>query len=90
VSGSRYATGGFEARFRIERADGRPCDPRARYMVLNLGLDDSGQPLDPFAHELAGEYAARVRAVNSQLADDLAAGLRDGFPAAVAQHKDAK
>lgn len=34
-------TGGFEPRFVVRRADGRPCRPEARYMVLDGGGADS-------------------------------------------------
>lgn len=90
MSDSGYKVGGFEARFVIERTDGKPCNPLARYMVLNLGVDESGGAFDPVARAVAAEYAVRVRPINPALADDLERMLREGFPVAVAQHKDAR
>lgn len=85
-----YSVGGFEPRYVVTRADGGPCNPAARYMVLNLGVGDDGVPLDPHAREAAAVYARSVRPVNPVLADDLERMLRDGFPRHVAQHRDAR
>ena len=88
---SQYADGGFEARFEVRRTSGKPCDPRARYFVLNLGLDDRGNPLDPHAHVAAMNYADSVAAENTQLSDDLKRMLGPaGWPADLAQHADAE
>jgi hypothetical protein len=88
---SRWSEGGFEARFVVARADGRPCNPRARYFVLDLGLADDGSPLDPHAHVAAEAYADSVAAHNAELSADLKRMLGPaGWPPESAQHKDAK
>lgn len=69
---SRYATGGLEPRFIIERTDGKPIDPTRRYSLV---LDFSG--VDPHALVAARAYADSVRAENPQLAEGIEAALRD-------------
>lgn len=59
---SRYADGGFSPRFSIKRADGKPCRPSARYMVLD------GSGADPHATVALKAYADSVRSENSTLA----------------------
>ena len=96
MSGSRYGAGGFSPRFVVTRADGKPCRPDARYMVLD------GGGTDPHALLALRVYAASVRAENPTLADDIEQmiGLTGGangrvvtggsWPAEMAQHKDAQ
>jgi hypothetical protein len=81
---SRYLAGGFEPRFVVERADGKPCRPGARYMVLD------GSGADPHAVVALRAYAASVRADNPALASDLDRMLGGDWPARLAQHGDAK
>jgi hypothetical protein len=88
---SRWIEGGFEARFAVSRADGRPCNPRARYFVLDLGVNEDGSALDPHAHVAAEAYADSVAAHNAELSADLKRMLGPaGWPPESAQHKDAK
>lgn len=63
---SRYAKGGLEPRFVIERADGKPIDPSRRYSLV---LDFSGA--DPHAVVAARAYAESVQAENPILAQDI-------------------
>ncbi len=94
MSESRYKSGGFSPRFVVRRADGEPCRPGARYMVLD------GSGADPHAWFALKTYARLVAAENPELAADLEAmlGLLPGggmlsggvWPAEKAQHKDAK
>lgn len=92
---SRYAAGGFSPRFVVSRADGKPCRPSARYMVLD------GSGADPHALLALKVYAASVRAENPELADDLdrMLGYSGGndrvvtggaWPPELAQHRDAE
>jgi hypothetical protein len=80
---SRYASGGFSPRFIITRADGKPCRPEARYMVLD------GSGADPHAVEVLKDYANRVRAENPELAADLERMIAGNWPPDLAQHADA-
>lgn len=90
---SRYAVGGFEARFTVTRTDGTPCRPHDRFFILNGGVG-----VDKHAILALRVYAASVRAENPKLADDIEGlvgsrgGVPDGgfWPAELAQHKDAK
>lgn len=67
---SRYAKGGLEPRFVVERADGKPIDPSRRYCLV---LDFSGA--DPHAIVAAIAYADSVQAENPQLATDIVYAL---------------
>ena len=87
---SGWDRGGWEARYEVRRLDGKPCDPRARYLVLNLGVDERGDPLDPNAHGAADAYAALVAKSNPQFAADLLHHLAHGVPVELGQHRDAK
>lgn len=92
---SRYGSGGFSPRFVVTRADGKPCRPGARYMVLD------GSGADPHALLALKVYAASVRSENPELAADIErmvghSGGDNGrvvtggvWPAEMAQHKDA-
>lgn len=76
---SRFATGGYEPRFKVTRTDSKPIDPARRYTVL----DFSGA--DPHAVKALSVYADSVEAENPQLAADIRRNLAD--PAnAPAQH----
>lgn len=92
---SRFADGGFEPRFIVRRADGNPCRPDARFMVMD------GSGADPHAWLALKVYAASVRSVNAKLADDLERmlgnepcsaieGMGGLWPVELAQHGDAK
>lgn len=81
---SRYAHGGLEPRFLIERTDGRPIDPNRRYSMV---LDFSGA--DPHAIVAAKAYAESVKAENPQLAGDILAAIADSS-SAPAQHRCAQ
>lgn len=59
---SRYGSGGVSPRFIVTRADGKPCRPDARYMVLD------GSGADPHALLALKVYAASVRAENPEMA----------------------
>lgn len=74
---SGYIDGGFEDRFRVTRLDGKPINPKARYLVL----DYSGR--DPHATFAIRAYADSVRGDNPVMADDLIAALEtpENFPA---------
>ena len=67
---SRHKIGGFEDRFRVTRTDGKLISPYTRYVVLNYGRDEDGNPLDPNALSALLHYADCVQAENPQLADD--------------------
>lgn len=78
--GSRYAQGGLEPRFIIERIDGKPIPASRRYSLV---LDFSGA--DPHALKAAHAYADSVEAENPQLAADIRAAVADPTTAP-AQH----
>lgn len=81
---SRYRVGGFESRFIVRRADGKPCRPEARYIVLD------GGGADPHAIVAIRAYAEAVRVENPEFAADLDRMLDGDWPAESAQHVDAK
>lgn len=72
MTDSRYARGGLEERFIIERLDGQPINQTRRYGMV---LDFSGS--DPHAVKAAQAYADSVRGENAQLAADIEAALAD-------------
>jgi hypothetical protein len=78
-----YLSGGFEDRFVIERTDGKPIPPGARYIVL----DYSGR--DPHAIKALQVYADSVQSDNPQFAEDIRRALKqpEAFPA---QHRYAE
>lgn len=78
---TRQTTGGFEPRFIVRRADGKPCRPEARYIVL----DYAG---DPHARVALAEYAVSIEPENPQLAADLLDAMKhpEAWPA---QHENA-
>ena len=78
---SRYATGGLEPRFIIERSDGQSIPSDRRYSLV---LDFSGA--DPHARLAALVYAASVGQENPQLEADIRAALADPVNAP-AQHR---
>lgn len=61
---SRYATGGFEDRFRVTRTDGKDIRETARYLVMNYAED-------PHAKTAILAYADSVEAENPTMAADL-------------------
>ncbi|QXV73613.1 hypothetical protein [Rhizobium phage RHph_X2_30] len=67
---SRYAKGGLEERFIVERADGQPIDPSRRYSLV---LDFSGA--DPHALVAALAYANSVETENPTLAADIRSAI---------------
>ena len=69
---SGYISGGLEARFVIERADGKPIAPDRRYCMV---LDFSGA--DPHALKAALTYAESVEAGNPKLSADIRATVKD-------------
>lgn len=69
---SRYAKGGLEQRFIVERLDGQPIDPSRRYSMV---LDFSGK--DPHAIAAAKAYAASVEGENAGLAAGIRAAIAD-------------
>lgn len=81
MNDSRYAKGGLEPRFVIERADGKPIISTRRYSLV---LDFSGA--DPHAIIAARAYADSVEAENPALASDIRAALADPTKAP-AQHR---
>lgn len=80
---SRYAVGGFEPRFVVARADGKPCRPEARYFVMD------GSGADPHAVKAIELYAKSVWPENPMLSADLLRLLGGTWPAELAQHKGA-
>lgn len=77
---SRSTNGGYEPRFIIERADGKPIPPDRRYMVLSF--DGS----DPEAVDALLRYADLKETTNPQLASDIRKNI--AAPAiAPAQHR---
>jgi hypothetical protein len=64
MTGIRYATGGFEDRFRVTRTDGKPVRPEARYLVLDYAND-------PHARAAVAAYADSIETENAQMAADL-------------------
>lgn len=48
---------GLYGKFIIEKADGTPLHPLARYFVLNYALDEDGQAFDPAARLALLTYA---------------------------------
>lgn len=72
MSDSRYAKGGLEERFVVERLDGKPIDPDRRYSMV---LDFSGS--DPHALVAAEAYAASVQGENEGLAAGIRAAIAD-------------
>jgi hypothetical protein len=81
---SRYGSGGFSPRFVVTRADGKPCRPGARYMVLD------GSGADPHALKALSAYAESVRAENPELAAGLDRMLGGDWPKELAQHGTAE
>lgn len=77
---SRSNTGGYEARFIIERADGQPIQSDRRYMVLSF--DGS----DPEAVRALLAYAAFKEEKNPKLALDIRVHLANPKDAP-AQHR---
>lgn len=77
----REKTGGFEPRFWVTRADGKPCRAEARYLVL----DYAG---DPHAKAALAAYADSIASENPRMAADLRDALVNptSYPA---QHRDA-
>lgn len=65
---SSYLKGGWKKKYIIEKASGKPLDPKAKYFVLRY--DAKG---DPFARAAMRAYAVNVRRVNPRLADDILA-----------------
>lgn len=61
---SRYATGGFEDRFRVTRTDGKAIGADRRYIVLDYAND-------PHAKAALAVYADHIAAENPQMATDL-------------------
>jgi len=84
MTDSRYARGGLEPRFIIERADGQPITVSRRYSLV---LDFSGA--DPHALVAAEAYAASVEAENPALAAGIRAAVADPS-SAPAQHRYAR
>lgn len=83
MANSEYAVGGFEERFTIERADGEPISPDARYIVL----DYSGR--DPHAIKALEVYAESVQAENPKFAEEIRSALKDPSTGPV-QHRYAE
>lgn len=81
MTDSRATSGGLEARFIVERADGKPIDPSRRYSLV---LDFSGA--DPHAVIAARAYADSIRPINPQVADDIDVAIANPS-AAPAQHR---
>jgi hypothetical protein len=65
---SRYATGGFEDRFRVTRTDAKAINPDARYLVLNYAQD-------PHAKAAIATYADSIEGENPAMAADLRRAL---------------
>lgn len=61
---------GLYGRYKIEKADGSPVDPKAEYFVLRLDTDKHAIPA-------IVAYARSVREDNPQLADELIAWVLD-------------
>lgn len=76
---TRATTGGFEDRFRVTRVDGKPIDPKARYIVL----DYSGRDLH--AVRAIEAYAESIEHENPIFARELWDAL-DNPEAWPAQH----
>jgi hypothetical protein len=71
MTDSRFVQGGFEDRFTVTRKDGKPCNPTARYIVL----DYSGRV--PHALVALNAYADSVEIDNPTMASDIRAALAD-------------
>lgn len=78
---TRQSEGGFEARFIVRRADGKPCRPEARYLVLDYAGDQH-------ARAAIAVYALSIANENPQMASDLRDALEhpEEWPA---QHESA-
>ena len=77
---SRANTGGYEPRFVIERADGKPINAGRRYMVLSFDGSDQDAVL-ALLH-----YADLKEAANPELASDIRCHIENPA-AAPAQHR---
>lgn len=64
--GGSYLKGGWKHKYNIQKADGSPVDPKAKYFVLRY--DARG---DPVARAAMRAYAVNVQSVNPRLAKDI-------------------
>lgn len=71
MAAKEYLAGGFVERFSVQRTDGKPISPGARFIVL----DYSGQ--DPHAVKALHVYADSIEAENPTFAADIRAALED-------------
>lgn len=61
---SNYKQGGYEKKYIIQKASGKPVDPDAEYFVLRLDKD-------PYALDALYGYAVSLMFVNPELHKDL-------------------
>lgn len=61
---ANYKKGGYEKKYIISKANGKPTDPNADYFVLRLDKD-------PHSHKALIAYMESVREDNEELANDL-------------------
>lgn len=59
-----YEHGGWRMKYKIEKLNGNPMDPKADYFVLRLDAD-------PHAGKAALAYAKSVRQDNEKFAEDI-------------------
>jgi len=65
-----YMHGGFRDKYRIEKVNGKPLDPRSLYFVLRYDADG-----DPHALKALAYYAQSVKMDNPRLSGDLMAAV---------------
>lgn len=70
-AGGSWRQGGYEARYIVRRADGKPIRGDARYFVLQFNGED------PHATAALYAYAGSIFAENRQLAEDIFKALAD-------------
>lgn len=61
---SNYKHGGYDKKYIIQKASGKPIDPEADYFVLRLDKD-------PYALDALYMYACSLTYVNPQLSQEL-------------------
>lgn len=63
---------GLYGKYKIEKADGTPIDPKAQYFILRLDTD-------PYARRALRKYIRYMHEVNPKLATDLKKWLEQSY-----------
>lgn len=60
----------YYEKYHIEKADGSPCDPNAKYFVLRFDKD-------PYARIALSAYAKAIQVVDPEFAEDIGRILKE-------------